>query len=187
MSAPLHLKQALAASLVLVGAALLGCSVQQQPAPVPVAVEQAHPLPFKGRLAQGDPGDVPPAVAMSLANGSPIVFSYREELTHDEYHIPLYISALDPVALFGGPLGDYGVTAFASLTITDGDRTLGDYTAKAYVSKSYTMYSEPTHKELEDAARAEVRKRIDEKLYRDEARLAASLAAAHQPGPALPE
>jgi len=26
----------------------------------------AHPLPFKGRLVEGDPSDVPPAVAMSF-------------------------------------------------------------------------------------------------------------------------
>jgi hypothetical protein len=164
-------------------AMLCGCSVQREPAPVPVVMEQAHPLPFKGHLAQGDPRDVPPAVAMSLAPNSPVTFTYREELTHDEYHIPLYVSAFDPVTLFGGPLGDYGVTAFASLTITDGDRILGDYTAKAYVSKSYTMYSEPTHKELEDGARAEVRERIDEKLYRDQARLAAAMAAGRTPAP----
>ncbi len=187
MSALAHLKRVLAASVLLAAAAMFGCAVQQQPAPVPVTVEHAHALPFKGRLAEGDAADIPPAVAMSLSNDSPVVFSYREELTHDEYHIPLYISALDPVTLFGGPLGDYGVTAFASLTITDGDRVIGDYTAKAYVSKSYTMYSEPTHKELEDAARAEVRRRIDDKLYRDEARLAAAAAGTRRPEPALPE
>ena len=132
----------------------------------------AHPLPLKGRLVQGDPGDLPPAVAMSLSNNSPVTFSYREELTHDDYHVPLIVSALDPANLVGAPLGDYGVTAFASLSINDGERVLGDYTAKEHVSKSYNMYSKPTHKELEDAARAAVRQRIDQKLYSDENRLA---------------
>jgi hypothetical protein len=132
----------------------------------------AHPLPLRGRLVEGDPSDLPPAVAMSLSNNSPVTFTYREELTHDDYHVPLIVSALDPANLVGAPLGDYGVTAFASLSINDGERVLGDYTAKEHVSKSYNMYSKPTHKELEDAARAAVRQRIDQKLYSDENRLA---------------
>jgi hypothetical protein len=139
-----------------------------------------HPLPFKGRLIEGDPTDVPPAVAMSLSSNSPVTFTYREELTHDDYHVPLYISALDPANLIGAPLGDYGVTAFASLSINDGERVLGDYTAKEHVSKSYNMYSQPTHKELEDAARAAVRQRIDQKLYSDENRLAEIAASSRK-------
>jgi hypothetical protein len=129
-------------------------------------------LPFKGKLVSGNLNELPPAVAMSLATDSPISFSYREELTHDEYHIPLAITALDPVTYFGAPLGDYGVTAFATLSIFQGDKVLGDYTAKAFISKSYTLYAEPTHQELEQAARTAVRQRIEQKLYRDEDRLA---------------
>src|SRR6266851_9933267 len=44
-------------------------------------VQPARPLPFKGRLVDGDPGELPPAVAMSLSNTSTVTFSYREELT----------------------------------------------------------------------------------------------------------
>jgi hypothetical protein len=172
-----------------VAATLSGCALQQssqnqsQAQPPPQAQSQiviepkvvetpAHPLPLRGRLVEGDPSDLPPAVAMSLSTNSPVTFTYREELTHDDYHVPLYISALDPANLVGAPLGDYGVTAFASLSINDGERVLGDYTAKEHVSKSYNLYSQPTHKELEDAARAAVRNRIDQKLYSDEGRLA---------------
>jgi hypothetical protein len=154
-----------------------GCSVKQPDTPPPVAEFPLTALPFKGKLTQGDPSQLPPAVAMSLTNDSPIQFSYREELTHDEYHIPRVFTALDPVTYVGAPLGDYGVTAFASLTITQGDKVLGDYTAKAHVSKSYTLYSEPTHAELDDAARAAVRDKIDDQLYRDRAKLAADSAA----------
>lgn len=154
-----------------------GCSIQQTNLMPAEAQTPAHPLPFKGRLAQGDPSDVPPAVAMSLSSNSRVTFSYREELTHDEYHIPMVFSALDPVTYVGAPLGDYGVTAFASLSIIDGDKILGDYTAKAHVSKSYSLYSEPTHRELENAARAAVRDRIDEKLYRDADRLTQAAAS----------
>jgi hypothetical protein len=165
-------------ALFLVAAAL-GCSVQvpvsQTVAPAEPLVE--HPLPFKGKLVSGNANELPAAVAMSLSPDSPISFSYREELTHNEYHIPLAVTALDPVTYFGAPLGDYGVTAFASLSIFDGDRVLGDYTAKAFVSKSYTLYSEPTHKELEQAARSSVRQKIEEKLYRDQDRLAQAAAS----------
>jgi len=152
-----------------------------QPQPPSNASAPAQPLPFKGRLADGDPSEVPPSVALSLSGSSPIVFSYREELTHDEYHIPLWFSAIDPVTYFGSPLGDYGVSAFASLSITDGERVLGDYTAKVHVSKSYNLYSEPTHQELEQAARTAVRARIDEKLHRDADRLAREITAANLP------
>ncbi len=177
-------------------AALFGCSAQQPQQPdqsqsagathseshlviAPKVVDvPAHPLPFKGKLLSGDPAELPPAVAMSLSDTSPVTFTYREELTHDDYHVPLAISALDPANLVGAPLGDIGVTAFASLSVSAGDTILGDYTAKEHVSKSYNMYSQPTHKEVDDAARAAVRQRIDQKLYKDEARLAQAAANA---------
>jgi hypothetical protein len=70
------------------------------------------------------------------------------------------------------------VTAFASLSIFEGDKVLGDYTAKAHVSKSYNLYSGPTHREVEQAARAEVREKIDQQLHADLDRLAAIVAVA---------
>jgi len=145
----------------------------------PEVIDQpAHPLPFKGKLISGDPSELPPAVAMSLSDASPVTFTYREELTHDDYHVPLAVSALDPASLIGAPLGDIGVTAFASLSISAGDTVLGDYTAKEHASKSYSLYSQASHKEVDDAARAAVRQRIDQKLYKDEARLAQAAASA---------
>lgn len=190
---------ALALSAFLAAAAVSGCAIQQLPQSQsqtqpqtqsqmviePKVMETpAHPLPFKGRLVDGDPNDLPPAVAMSLSSSSPVTFTYREELTHDDYHVPLIISALDPGALVGDPIGDFGVTAFASLSINDGERVLGDYTAKEHVSKSYNIYSQPTHKELEDAAREAVRQRIDQKLYSDENRLAEIAASSGNPATA---
>jgi hypothetical protein len=163
-------------TLLLAAAVAYGCSVQQPAVAPAVAQAPARPLPFKGRLAQGDASELPSAVAMSLSSTSSVTFSYREELTHDEYHVPLIVSAFDPVTYVGAPLGDLGVTAFASLSIVDGDKVLGDYTAKVHVSKSYSLYSEPTHKEVEQAARAAVREKIDQKLYRDADRLAQAIA-----------
>src|SRR5689334_1027145 len=150
------MKRALSIAVLLTIPILYACTLQQPSAPPPIAHTQAHSLPFKGRLIAGNPNELPAAVAMSLSHSSPITFSYREELSHDDYHIPLWFSAIDPVTYAGAPLGDYGVTAFASLSIIDGDRILGDYTAKAYVTKSYSLYSQPAHSELERAARADV-------------------------------
>lgn len=143
-----------------------------------VADVPAHALPFKGQLVSGDPGELPPAVAMSLSDAAPVTFTYREELTHDDYHVPLIISAFDPTDWVGAPLGDIGATAFASLSISAGDAVIGDYTAKEHASKSYNLYANASHKEVDDAARAAVRQLIDQKLYGDEARLAHAVASA---------
>ncbi len=152
---------------------------------IPPPETPARPLPFKGRLADGDPGQLPPALALSLSSTSPVTFHYREDLTHDEYHIPLIFTAIDPVTYVGAPLGDYGVTAFASLSIIDGDRVLGDYTETVHVSQPYSLYSEPTHRELEQAALASVRDKIDQRLYSDAKRLTDAIASDHKP-PAEP-
>ncbi len=169
-----------------------GCAPQQPYVVAPQIADKtadSHPiavraLPYKGRLVEGDPKELPPAVAMALSKDAPLTFSYREELTHDEYHIPMIISAIDPATYVGTPLGDYGVTAFATLTIYEGNKVIGDYTAKAHVSKSYNLYSEPKHSELERAAREAVRDRIDQKLYDDADRVARAVAS---PSPSVPE
>lgn len=162
---------------VFLAAAVFGCGVQQT-APVRqvAARSPVRPLAFTGRLVNGNPSELPPAVAMSLSDSSPVTFSYREELTHDEDHVPLLSSAFNPATYAGAALGDYGVTAFASLSITEGDRILGDYTAKVRVSERYSLYAEPTHMELERKARIEVRDEIDQKLHRDEDRLVDMIA-----------
>ena len=127
----------------------------------------ARMLPYKGRLVDSDPAELPPALAAAISKDAPLTFTYREELTHDEYHIPMLFSAIDPVTYFGSPLGDYGVTASASLTISEGDRVIADYTAKAHVQKSYNLYTEPKHSELERDARNAVRQRIEQKIFAD--------------------
>ena len=175
------MKRALPTAALLIVFLQYGCTIEQPSAPPPVAQTPAHPLSFKGRLIDGNPNELPPAVALSLSHSSNVTFSYREELTHDDYRIPLWFSALDPVTYAGASLGDYGVTALASLSTIDGDRISGDYTAKAYVTKSYSLYSEPTHLELERAARTEVREKIDQKLYADAAKLADAVGAGTPP------
>jgi hypothetical protein len=152
----------------------LGGGAAAEPAP---AAPAPMALPFKGKLIDGDPTDLPPAVAGALSDSGPIGFNYREELTHDHYTVPLALSAFDPLTYVGYPLGNYGVTAFASLAITDGPRVLGDYTAKVHVSRDYTLYYQPTYLELERDARAQVREKIDEQLNRDANRLAQAAQA----------
>jgi len=161
----------------VVGASAPAADSQLVIAPKVVDVP-AHPLPFKGKLLSGDPAELPPAVAMSLSDSSPVTFAYREELTHDDYHLPLLFSAVDPGSWIGSPVGDIGVTAFASLSISSGDTIIGDYTAKEHVSKSYSLYTQASHKEIDDAARVAVRQRLDQKIYADEARLAQAAASA---------
>jgi hypothetical protein len=170
-------------ALLIAGVLACGCSVQQLP-PTAMQMPQApaRPLPFKGRLVQGDPTELPPDVAMSLSKSSPITFMYREQLTHDERHASMLATALAPSTYAGAALGEYGVDAFAELTILDGNRIIGDYTAKARVWKSYSLYSTPTHAELERAARAAVRGKIDAQLERD----ARHLAQAVNPSPSAP-
>jgi hypothetical protein len=145
-------------------------AVAAQPAVTPTS--PIMPLPFRVRLAQGDPSELPPDIAASLSNNAPITFTYREELSHDDYHIPLILTALDPITYLGAPLGDRTVEAFASLTIYDGEQVIGDYTAKARVSRSFTIYHEPTHAEVEREARNAVRQKIDDQLQKDAGKLA---------------
>jgi hypothetical protein len=177
MSASDYIRSLFRSSVLTLALLVYGCAAQQatvvEPPPVPVNVEA---LPFRGRLVEGDSTEIPPAVAMSLSDTSPIQFSYREELTHDEHHLPLWLTALAPSTYVGGPLGWYHVTAFATLSISENDKVIGYYTAKALVSRSYTIYSEPTHAELERDARTEVRDKIDAELAFDRNRLAGAQA-----------
>jgi hypothetical protein len=115
---------------------------------------------------------------MSLSNDSPVTFSYREELTHDESHKPLWTSAFDPATYAGAATGQYGVTAFAQLSISEGDVVLADYTAQERVTMPYSLFAEPTHKQLDQTARDAVRTAIDQKLYVDADRLAEKIASA---------
>lgn len=143
----------------------------------PQVAQAPVPLPFKGRLLDGNPKALPPAVAASLSDSSSVVFNYREELSHDHYTVPLTLSAFDPLTYVGYPLGSYSVTAFASLGISQGDKVLGDYTAKVHLTRSYTLYYQPTYLELDHAAKAAVREKIDQQVYRDADRLAQAAGA----------
>jgi hypothetical protein len=147
-------------------------------APPAQSSSPARPLPFKGRLLDGNPAQLPPVVAMSLTDQSQITFSYREELTHEEHHVPMILSAIDPLTYAGYPMGEYGVIAVASLSIFYGGRLVGDYKAQSRVTKPYSIYVQPTHQELDAAVRVAVREKIDRELHADSARLAAAAGQA---------
>jgi hypothetical protein len=176
----------------LLAVVLQGCAVQQAAgpgsasatstlysgelagAPAAQSATPARPLPFKGRLLDGDPAQLPPVVAISLTDRSQITFSYREELTHEEHHVPMILSAIDPLTYAGYPMGEYGVTAVASLSIFYGGHLIGDYKAQTRVTKPYSMYAQPAHRDLDHAVRVAVREKIDRELSADSARLAAA-------------
>src|SRR5277367_6732306 len=73
---------ALALSLGALSVGLSACAVAQAPVPPQTGDLAVQALPFKGRLIDGDPSELPADVAASLAADSPITFSYREELSH---------------------------------------------------------------------------------------------------------
>src|SRR5579863_5943502 len=98
------MRNTIALSVLLASTGVLACSIEQPKLPSPVAATPASRLPFTGRLIDGDPSELPPAVAKSLSKDSAVTFAYREELSHDEYHIPLIVSAFDPVTYIGAPL-----------------------------------------------------------------------------------
>jgi hypothetical protein len=179
------------AQSALLAVALEACAAQQATVPGSASATSttysgdpaqssspARSLPFKGRLLDGSPAQLPPVVAMSLTDQSQITFSYREELTHEEHHVPMILSAIDPLTYAGYPMGEYGVIAVASLSIFYGGHLIGDYKAQSRVTKPYSMYAQPTHRELDDAVRVAVREKIDRELYADSARLAAAAGQA---------
>lgn len=86
----------------------------------------------------------------------------------------MILSAIENLTFSSHPTGEYVVTAFASLSISNRGEPIGDYTAQSRVTRPYGMYSQPTHRELDEAARAEVRQEIDQKLEAEMPRLAAS-------------
>lgn len=118
----------------------------------------------------------PPAALADLARTQGVVFSFREEISHDHSTLPMWQTAFDPRTYAGHPLGYYRVIAFASLAVTRGPQVLGDYTAQARVEQPYTIYSGPTFMQLERRARAQVRETLDAELLGDAARLRAAVA-----------
>ena len=176
-------KPKLVLAILIAVVTLAGCVVLQPKVAPPSPETDAQPLPFKGRLGDGDPTELPRSVAMSLSDNSPVSFMYREELTHADHHASMTASAFNPLTYAGYPLGEYTVTAFASLSIVEGEKVLGDYTAHAHLSESYSLYAAPTHKDLDEAARAAARRQIDQDLESDRNRLWKEFA--NSPSPAI--
>jgi hypothetical protein len=154
--------------------ALVGCVTMRSAPPTP---EVALELPFKGRLLGVPSAQAPPAIAASISCSSSIIFSYREELSHEHHTVPMVLSALNPLTYLGAPTGTTGVTAFADLSISDGDRVIGDYTAAVHATADYSIFSGESYLELDREARAQVRREIDDKVIADLDRLTRQIAA----------
>ncbi|HLH76932.1 MAG TPA: hypothetical protein VKV28_09035 [Candidatus Binataceae bacterium] len=155
-----------------------GCALASAPSQSSSAAPPSQPA----SAADVPPGPWdPPAALADLARTPGVVFSFREELSHDHVTLPMWRTAFDPRTYAGHPLGYYQVTAFASVAITQGAQVLGNYTAQAQVEQPYTIYSGPTFMQLERRARAEVRRALAADLVSDAARLRAAVAHARQP------
>ena len=110
---------------------------------------------------------------MSLTKESTVGYLPRTAL---KSIIPRRFVSIDPLTYAGRPTGEYKVRAVASLSILDHDRVLGEYTAQTNVTKSYGLFSQPTHREIDDEAKAAVRAEIDRKLSSDAWRLADTIS-----------
>ncbi len=159
------------AGLGLLLAVTMGCAsvVTTDPTLQNVA---ARPLGFKGRLAGGARGELPPLVASALDPVADVVFTYDERITQRHDELPFVIMMLTGTFhLLGVPSGRDEVSARAELTVTRRDREIGRYRAEAKASQTYGLYYGADVLALEDQARTAVRRAIDEALSGDAARL----------------
>lgn len=113
----------------------------------------------------------PPAAVAELATTPGVKFSYREEWRHEHTTVPMFESAIDPRTYLGRPLGTYGVTVFAWVSVTQGPAVLGDYAARVHLEKPYGLTYGPTYTQLERQARAAVRAKLAGLITHDAARL----------------
>jgi hypothetical protein len=158
----------------------LGCSPAAQVTPA-LEGTAPRPLPFRGRLISKSRQHVPPVIAQSLDESSTIAFQYDETVIDEHNAVPVLVSLLNPLVLFGFPLGSYTTVATGDLRISDGETVLGRYSAQARVSGSYGLYYGPTFPELERQGRSAVEQSIDESLYRDVDRLKSQRGASADP------
>ena len=167
--------------LLLLGVGALGCTpaITTQP---PLQHVGIPALGFKGRLAGDHRMAVPASVAAALDPGADVVFTYDERITqsHDELPVVLMLFT-STLHLLGVPTGRDEVQAHADLTVSRHERELGRYRADAAASQIYGLYYGADTLELENQARAAVRRAVDEALYADTARLRAGIASAERP------
>jgi len=138
---------------------------------------RARPLGVTGRVEGEHPRGLPLSLTRVASSGSDVVFRYDESVEHDHSELPplLVVLVTSPLHLLGMPTGRDAVTASAELTVLRGAREIGHYAGDARVSQVYGLYYGSTLRKLEDRARAEVRRVIDEALYKNADNLAVAI------------
>jgi hypothetical protein len=138
------------------------------------------PLPFKARVVDSIPGQLPDGVRSVLDESAPLAVRYREEVAHGHWEVPFGVVFAVPIVFLFAPMGGYQVTAHAVLEANDSVAEVGRYEATAEVSRSYGIFYGSTFHELEQEARASARRVVDREVCNDAERLAQS---ANRPNP----
>ena len=164
---PAAMDRKLMVGLIAIAVTLcLGCAAQVQTGE-PLGTLPTSPLPFKLRFTGGDRNHLPASLADALDDSSPLELSYTEKVTDQNSAVPAVISMVDPLTIFGVPLGTYVVHAQATCSLTLKDRTIKNYSAESTVSRSYGLYHGSSFPELEKQAREAVEQEIEQDVYRD--------------------
>jgi len=160
--------------IVVLAMSLVGC--MQTATRPPLEHVQARPLGLTGRVEGEHARGLPLSLERAASSTTDVVFRYDERVVHDHSELPpaLMILLTSPLHLLGVPTGRDTVTASAELTVLRGPREIGRYEGDATVSRIYGLYYGSTLRELEDRARVEVRRVIDEALYKNADHLAAA-------------
>jgi hypothetical protein len=156
----------------------LGCAAQVQTGE-PLETLPTRPLPFKLRFAGGDRNHLPPSLADALDDSSLLELSYTEKVTDQNSAVPAVISMVDPLTIFGVPLGTYVVHAQATCSLTLKGRVIKNYSAESTVSRTYGLYHGSSFPELERQARQAVEQEIEQDVYRDTDEIALATKTDH--------
>jgi len=165
--------------LMAIGVTLcVGCAAQVQTGE-PLQDLPTRLLPFKSRFTGGDRNHLPPSLADALDDSSLLELSYTEKVTDQNSAVPAIISFIDPLTIFGVPLGTYIVHAKATCSLTLKGRIIKTYSAESTVSRTYGLYHGSSFPELERQARQAVEQQIEQDVYRDTDEIALATKTEH--------
>ena len=133
----------------------------------------------------GDPSYLPFGVLPVSNPDAP--FRYAYDVAYDRDDVDNLIAIVNPLTLFGFPLGRTRVTAVATLTAVEAGVEAKRYEATAIVSKVRTLYSSDSQTELRAQALAAVRENIEAQIHADADYLRSFLSAAAPGAPASAE
>jgi len=137
-------------------------------------------------LYKGDPRHLPLGVVAVSSPDAPFEYAFHVAYRRDD--LPALITLINPLTLFGWPIGSVRVTAVATLTARVGGAVVKRYEATATVHKTRTLYSSDSLTELRLQALAAARDSIEAQIQADAIYLLDLASAAEQStSPAAPE